>query len=82
MNKNSIKDDELEKVNGGTRKENIDLYKAFGTFDDIQIEDILMEHGIYADLRDDQGNTYLYIKNGETVSHEELMNMIRNEHWL
>ena len=81
MNRNSIKDDELENVNGGTQKENIDLYKAFETFDIYEIEDILSNNGIESDLRNDKDNTYLDFRTGRPVTHEELMEMIRSEHW-
>ena len=80
MNKNSIKDDELEKVNGGTQKENNDLYRIFGTSDLSVIKDMLLQRGIDAFLNDDPtDNVYVMRDARKQLNHKQLMDLIYKE---
>ncbi len=81
MNKNSIKDDELEKVNGGRQWEIRGLQNALGITDVGKIKDILLKHEIDADLRSDQDNIYVNVRTGELIRHEEVLELIKTNHW-
>ena len=81
MNKNSIKDDELEKVNGGTQWEIRRLQNALGITDVRKIKDILLKHEIDADLRNDENNTYVNVRTGKLIRHEEVLELIKTNHW-
>ena len=85
MNKNSIKDDELEKVNGGTWEENDELNLALHTpganigF----LKSFLDKHGIYAELHDSQftDNIYVNKETNERLTHEQLIELIEKNQW-
>ena len=81
MNKNSIKDDELENVNGGTQWEIRRLQNALGTSDIGKIRGILLKHEIDADLRNDEDNTYVNVRTGELIKHEQVLKLIETNHW-
>ena len=81
MNKNSIKDDELENVNGGTQWEIRRLQSALGTSDIGKIKDILLKHEIDADLRNDEDNTYVNVRTGKFIRHDEVLELIKTNHW-
>ena len=81
MNKNSIKDDELENVNGGTQWEIRRLQSALGTSDIGKIRGILLKHEIDADLRNDEYNTYVNVRTGELIRHEEVLELIKTNQW-
>ena len=81
MNKNSIKDDELENVNGGSRWEIRRLQSALGTSDIGKIRGILLKHEIDADLRNDEDNTYVNVRTGELLEHKQVLKLIETNHW-
>ena len=85
MNKNSIKDEELENVNGGNRQELIDLAVWLGqqTLDVGAIEQFLKYHGIKADLYGDQTtpNFYFNEETRQPIRHDELMELIKKNNW-
>ncbi len=85
MNRNSIKDDELENVNGGTRKEIYDLSSALlrSEADVSRIQRFLEQHGIIALLNDDEYTTNMYknMKTNEKITHEELIELIKKNRW-
>ena len=85
MNNNSIKDDELENVNGGNQQELIDLAAWLGqqTLNVRAIEHFLNNHGIKACLYDDQTihNFYVNEETGQYIKHDELMEMIKKNRW-
>ena len=85
MNKNSIKDDELDKVNGGTSQEIAELSYTLKT-SNVGIEtlkNILKTHGIKANLYDGLylENIYKNIETNERISHDELIKMIEENEW-
>lgn len=85
MNRNSIKDNELENVNGGNQQELIDLADWLGqqTLNVGAIEQFLKYHGIKACLYDDQTihNLYFNEETGQYIKHDELMEMIKKNRW-
>ncbi len=85
MNKNSIKDDELENVSGGNRQELVDLAVWLGqqTLDVRAIERFLNKHGIDANLYGDQyrRNSYRNRETGQYIRHDELMELIKKNRW-
>ena len=82
MNNNSIKDDELEKVNGGTGNETNELRSVFQTVDTNKIKFILSQHGIEAYLYEDSlENRYVMKETGEELIHRQLINLIMKNHW-
>ena len=81
MNRNSLKDDELENVNGGTQWEIRRLQSALGITDVGKIKDILLKHEIDADLRSGQDNIYVDVRTGELIRHEEVLELIKTNHW-
>ena len=82
MTRNSIKDDELEKVNGGTQSQTNELRSVFQIGEKYVIKYILFEHGIDANLYDDANkNSYVIRETGEKLRHHELMDLIRENHW-
>ncbi len=85
MNRNSIKDDELENVNGGTRKEIYDLSSALlrSEADVSRIQRFLEQHCIIALLNDDEYTTNMYknMKTNEKITHEELIELIKKNRW-
>ena len=83
MNKNCIKDDELSKVNGGTREQILDLRNAFGISDIDTIKSRLLVHGIIAELYDNQcgKNTYENAETGEPLRHEQVIELIKKNRW-
>ena len=81
MNKNSLKDDELENVNGGRRWEIRGLQDALGISDLEEIKSILLKHEIDADLSKDQDNTYVNVRTGELIKHEQVIDLIKKNNW-
>lgn len=85
MNKNSIKDDELDKVNGRTSQEIAELsYTLKKSNVGIEtLKNILKTHGIKANLYDGQylDNIYKNIETNERISHDELIKMIVENEW-
>ncbi|MBR0419523.1 MAG: hypothetical protein IJI66_10160 [Erysipelotrichaceae bacterium] len=85
MNKNSIKDDELDKVNGRTSQEIAELsYTLKKSNVGIEtLKNILKTHGIKANLYDGQylENIYKNIETNERISHDELIKMIVENEW-
>ena len=85
MTRNSIKDDELESVNGGNCQELNDLAVWLGlqSLDVGAIKYFLNTHGIDACLYDNQytRNWYVNRETGQYIRHDELMEMIKKNHW-
>lgn len=75
MNKNRIKDDELENVNGGTHRELSELFHTLKIpVGDIgKLRHFLEQHDIKAVLYDDQitTNVYINMKTNEDITHED-----------
>ncbi len=85
MNNNSIKDDELENVNGGNRQELMDLaaWLRQQNLDVRAIERFHDKHGIDAYLCGDQyrRNSYRNRETGQYIRHDELMELIKKNRW-
>ena len=85
MNRNSIKDDELEKVNGGNQQELMDLADCLRqqTLDVGALEKFLNKHGIEAYLHDSQyrTNSYKNKETGERLTHEQVIELIKKNRW-
>ncbi len=85
MNKNTIKDDDLENVSGGTQKEIADLKKAFACqgLDPNSIKRALIKHGIDASLYDNdhRKNIYRDKTTDEKLTHEQVIELIKKNHW-
>ena len=85
MNKNSLKDNELENVNGGTWEENDELRSALHMpgADVGFLKSFLDQHGIYADLHDSEftDNRYVNRETNELLTHEQLIELIEENHW-
>ena len=82
MNRNCIKDDELENVNGGRRTETDELHRVFHTGNINNIKRILSEHGIETNIFNDS-NDNIYVIKGTTqaLTHKQLMELIYKNEW-
>ena len=82
MNNNYLKDDELEKVNGGRRTETDELHRVFHTGNINNIKRILSEHGIEADIfNDSNDNIYVIKGTAQALTHKQLMELIYKNEW-
>ncbi|MBR0419272.1 MAG: hypothetical protein IJI66_08890 [Erysipelotrichaceae bacterium] len=85
MNKNSIKDEELENVNGGTWKETAELSYTLQrpNAEIVTLKNILKAHEIEARLNNTQHkkNSYRNIETDEKISHDGLIKMIEENRW-
>ena len=82
MNSNGIKDDELEKVNGGKKGETNELRNIFNTGSVVDIKSILSQHGIEAHIFDDcNQNKYVVKDTGKKLDHQQLINLIKENRW-
>lgn len=82
--KKTLKDNELENVSGGTWKEIKELREALRLNADIkELERILRKHNIYCDISEDQYgyNDYYDIENKKVLTHQEVIELIKNNRW-
>ena len=82
--KKTLKDNELENVSGGTWKEIKELREALRRNADIkELESILRKHNIYSEINESQygHNDYYDIENSKPLTHQEVIELIKNNHW-
>lgn len=82
--KKILKDNELEYVSGGSWMEIKELRDAFGLNMSVEhMELILKNHGIDCELKDGQydHNKYIDIEKRKPLSHEEVIELIKQNHW-